>query len=107
MADKDTSKIVLPLEWHVPDDLVTRYANNLLIQHTEHEFILSFFEVMPPLTVGSPEEQAAQLQAIGAVRAECVARVVVSADRIASFVEALRSSYEKYPVTSGEKDGDV
>jgi len=107
MADKDTSRILLPIEWHVPDDLVTRYANNLLIQHTEHEFILSFFEILPPLAVGSPEEQAAQLQAIGAVRAECVARVVVSSDRIASFVEALRGSYEKYPASSGEKDGDV
>jgi hypothetical protein len=49
MAEKDTSRILLPIEWHVPDDLVTRYANNLLIQHTEHEFILSFFEILPPL----------------------------------------------------------
>jgi len=106
MADQDTSRILLPIEWHVPDDLVTRYANNLLIQHTEHEFILSFFEILPPLAVGSPEEQAAQLQAIGAVRAECVARVVVSADRMGSFVEALRGSYEKYPASSGEKGGE-
>jgi hypothetical protein len=105
MADQNTSRILLPIEWHVPDDLVTRYANNLLVQHTEHEFIVSFFEMLPPLAVGSPEEQAAQLQAIGAVRAECVARVVVSADRMASFVEALRGSYERYTATLGERDG--
>jgi hypothetical protein len=105
MAEKDASKILLPIEWHVPDELVTRYANNLLVQHTEHEFILSFFELQPPLTVGSPEEQAAQLQAVGAVRAECVARVVISASRMASFVETLRSSSEKFPASSGEKDG--
>jgi hypothetical protein len=45
MAEKETSRILLPIEWHVPDELVTRYANNLLVQHTEHEFILSFFEL--------------------------------------------------------------
>jgi hypothetical protein len=41
------------------------------------------------------------------VRAECVSRVVVSANRMASFVKTLRSSSENFPASSDEKDGDA
>jgi hypothetical protein len=106
MVEKDTSGIMLPIEWHVPDDLVSRYASNVLIQHTEHEFVLSFFELQPPLTVGSPEEQVAQLEAIGAVRAECVARIIISPARIGAFIEALTSNHEKYLAALSEQEGE-
>ena len=86
----------LPIEWHCPEGLVSRYANHIVVQHTEHEFYLSFFEIPPPLVVGAPEEQMARLAQMGAVRAECVARIVVSAQAFQAFVRVLQSSLDGY-----------
>ena len=52
----------LPIEWNYPESIVSRYATNLVVQHTEHEFILSFFEVKPPVILGTAEEQKEKAQ---------------------------------------------
>jgi hypothetical protein len=34
----------LPIEWYIPDDLVSQYATHIVVQQTPQEFIISFFE---------------------------------------------------------------
>lgn len=83
------------LEWNIPDDIVARYATNMIVQRSEHEFIISFFEVKPPLLLGSPEEINEKLSKIKSVQANCVAQIIVAADKMSSFVEALQKNLEK------------
>src|SRR3989442_15647267 len=80
----------LPIEWHIPDNLQSRYANNILVQSSEHEFIVSFFEAQVPPFVGPPDENAVRLKQLGVVRAECVARIIVNPDLFPAFVNALQ-----------------
>jgi len=40
--DKSERKTVA-LEMQLPDGLSTKYATNMIIQHTEHEFMIFFF----------------------------------------------------------------
>jgi len=89
-------QIILPLEWHIPDGILSRYVTNIVVQHTEHEFIISFFEVRPPIVLGSDEEKEAQLKQIDSVRAECVARIVVAADRLPDFIRVLNENLATY-----------
>jgi Protein of unknown function (DUF3467) len=86
----------LPIEWYFPEHIASRYATNLVVQNTEHEFTISFFEVHPPLLLGSPEERELQLQQTKSIRAECVARVIIAAERMPEFVRVIQGQIEVY-----------
>jgi hypothetical protein len=96
MSDQDEQPKRVPIDWHYPDGLVSRYADNLVVQHTPDAFVLSFFEVQPPLLTGSPEEKQARLQHIETVRAECVARVIVPPGQIESIIRVLQENADTY-----------
>jgi hypothetical protein len=73
---------VLPIEWHLPEPGISRYATHMFIQRSDNEFILTFYEVQPPLIIGNESVTSAQ--------AESVARIIVSPQRMAEFVEMFR-----------------
>lgn len=80
------------------------YATNITVQHTDHEFVISFYEARPPVVLGTPEERAEQLEAIDHVFAPCVARITVTASRMEGFVKALQDNYENYRKTICKED---
>lgn len=88
--------VVKPIGWMFPEDLVSRYATRIVVQHEKHEFVISFFELQHPPLLGSPEEARALLEKMEFVPAKCVARVVVSPSRIQGFIDALQKNYAKY-----------
>jgi len=81
---------------------VSRYANNMVIQHSDQEFIISFFEVFPPLLFGTPGDLD-KVAALKSVRGECVARVIVSAERLPIFIQALQTNLERFASRQEEK----
>ena len=66
------------------------------MQHTENEFILSFFEAEVPILLGTPDENLARLQSIGSVKAHCVARIIVSPNRMTELLRILGENYSRY-----------
>jgi Protein of unknown function (DUF3467) len=91
----DTSKIALPIEF-LESDVRTNAATNIVVQHTEHEFFISFYEIHPPLILGEGEERRHAAEAVKSVSARCVARIIVAGDRMPEFVEVLERNLEKY-----------
>ncbi len=91
---EEARQVSLKLEWRIPEGLAGRYATNMVVQRTEHEFILSFFEAYPPMVIGSPDEIKAQLEQLETVRAECIARIIVAASRMPEFVEVLQKNLQ-------------
>jgi hypothetical protein len=85
----------VPIEWRVPDDMIPRYASNMVVQYTGQEFIVSFFETLPPLLLGTPAEIEKKLDGMGSVPAECIARLIVSTDRMPKFIQALQTNLEQ------------
>ena len=63
----------LPIEWHVPENLIPPFATNMIVHQTETEFKLYFFQVNPPFRFG-PSDPPTK------IRADCVAREIVTAD---------------------------
>lgn len=95
--------VEIPIEWDYSEN-TSRYATNLIVQHTEHEFILSFFEIKPPILLGSPEEQAQKALEIKSIKAKCVARVVISAGRMPDFLRVLQDNLNKYQARSDQEE---
>lgn len=94
--ENEKNILSLPIDWHIPKDLRTGYATNLVVQHTEHEFILSFYEVYPPILLGSKDDIANRVEELDTVRAECVGRMVVSAERMSEFIKVMQNNLTKY-----------
>lgn len=86
----------LPIEWHIPDSIQSQYANNILVQSSPYEIVISFFETQLPPVVGRPEENITKLQEIGSLRADCVARIIVAPALLPSVISALQSGLEAY-----------
>ncbi len=102
MAENGSNKpqanigVEVPIEWSMPESMVSRYATNLVVQNGEHEFTLNFYEVRVPIILGSPDEQIEQLSKIDSVRADCVARIIIAADRLEEFISVLQGNLEKH-----------
>ena len=92
----ESKAIKIPIEYSYHRDFMSRYANNVVIQHTEDEFIISFFEVLPPLLLGSPESQAAQAAELESVKADCVARIIVPEKMMPNIIKVLQENLDKH-----------
>jgi hypothetical protein len=96
--------LTLAVRWEVPDSIVSRYVNHMSVQRSEQNYYLSFYEAKPPLTLGTGEEVLAKLRELGEVPAICVAQLIVSADRLETFVKVLQDSLTRLavPIIDGE-----
>ena len=80
------------LDFHVPNEVRTKFAQEVAIQAVHTEFILSFFEVrLPIVQTNMSEKDVASL-----IKTICVSRVALSAERIPSLIEALQSRLAKF-----------
>jgi hypothetical protein len=105
MAENEKGTFVkqIPLQREYPTDLQSNFVSNLVIQHQPHAFILSFFEVWPPPIVGeTDEEKREQVEQIESVKATCVARLVVTPDKMKDFLDTMQENYEQYEEMMGE-----
>lgn len=93
---EERPKVQVPIEWHISEDIDSKYATNLVIQHSEHEFIINFFEMRHPLILGDPDQVRKQWEKLESVRAECVARIIVSPDRMQEFINVMQADLNKY-----------
>jgi hypothetical protein len=86
----EEKNVQIPIEWRYPDYTISRYATNLIVQKTPHEYILSFFEVHPPLILG-----AESIDKLESVAADCVARIIVAAGKMPDFVAVLQEQLKR------------
>jgi len=93
---KDSGVIEVPVQWFTPDSIVTRYATDMLVQQSEHEFTISFFELMKPVVLGTEAEKQKIFKELKFVRKECVARITIAPTRIEDFIKALQSSHNRF-----------
>ena len=92
---------VVPIEWAIPPNIITRVASNVIVQHTAEEFLISFFEIVPPPFIGTDEEIAEQYAQISSVRATCVARVLVTPARMEQFIHVMEENLNRWKASYG------
>ena len=86
----------VPLKWVTPSDLQALYANQMTVQHTEHEFFITFYQAKPPLGLSSEE-----IMAIEEIEARAVAQIVIPASAMPGFVRAWQDNLERHDKALG------
>jgi len=78
-------------------DVMPVYANHVTAQFLGSEYVISFYAAFPPML--SPEE-ARKTEVIN-VEAKCVARLVMSRERMPEIVKALAENVSRATATGG------
>ena len=89
-------KIEVPISREFPAGQVGFLSNHFVIQHDGPEFHLLFFQTHPPVVLTETEDEARKVLEKAEARSVCVARIIVSAERMPSFVSAMQQNLEKY-----------
>ena len=91
MKDKSVKQgIEASLKWNIPDNIITRFASNMVVQTLESGFRLSFFEAYPDIVLDENQEPPREVQA------NCVASVIVPINKLPAFIGVLQQQYEKH-----------
>jgi hypothetical protein len=76
------------IHFRIPPRMPSVYAHHLIVQESENEVLLSFFEVIPSIFTGEEQERIKQAQESG-VTADCVARITVAKQQFVRFAAVL------------------
>jgi hypothetical protein len=110
MAKKQSKEppqgVEVPIAWHY-EGAPAVFANQMIVSADAHDVHLYFFEVAPPLLLGTDEEKKEQAEKLVAVNARCVIRVIINKERLADFAGALQATAAKIdelkgPVSNGK-----
>lgn len=86
----------VPVVWLDRDTEPILFANVILAQHVNDEFIISFGQASPPVLQGSEEERREALANLTAVPVKAVARIGVTPQRMREFVNVMWQNLERY-----------
>lgn len=91
----------ITINWEIPSDVVAQYTNNFVVQHTPDAFFLSFYQIRPPIILGTPEERQKQLDQIDSANARFLTQVAMSPAQMAQLIKGLQENLDKYLKTFG------
>jgi hypothetical protein len=95
---KDIKTLRLPIKWNIPDTIITRFATNIVIQTVENAFKISFFEAKPEIRMASTDGVPTE------VRADCVASLIISYEKLPSFINALQKHLENHNASKNKTE---
>ena len=81
----------IPMIWNFPEDLLSGYATNILVQAGEQELFVSFFEIQHPILL-KPDD----INTVESVKAECFAKIIVTPERLATFIPVLQQQLDAF-----------
>lgn len=93
--EEQPGELTLKIDWNIPDDIVTKFATNVVVQMLENEFKVSFFEAKPEIVLGD-EIKLKAIKDKGTVRADCIGSFIVTADRMPNFINAMKKVFDIY-----------
>jgi len=96
MEEKDQDRVAIPVKYVVPDEIVTQYVTDMVVQHSDQEFLISFWEIQRPVLLGSEEERKAQIQMIKFLENRCIARFAITPERMQKFLDAMKENLDRY-----------
>lgn len=89
----------------IPENLQSYFVHNLVAQHQIDHFILSFFEVWPPMIVTeTDEEKQRAIDALTSVDAKCVARLILTPAKMQEVVSVLSENLRRYDEKLKERE---
>jgi hypothetical protein len=102
MADQTDDAKVVPVIWEVPVGLPTHYSTNLIVQHTDEDFTITFWDVRPPVLIGTLEEKRKQVEALKAIRPTALVRIILSPGKMREFTQVMRDNLKTFDETRAD-----
>jgi len=105
MTKKEEQKeqqLSLSIEWNIPDNIIARFATNIVVQRMENEFKISFFETKPPIILS--DEDREKLKKAGTIRADCIGSIIVTPDRLRKFIQTMDKQLSEYNIKQEKKE---
>jgi len=93
----------LRLRWEIPDDMDILWASNFSIQHSAREFVLTFFQVAPPLLI-EPTEEELKAIAVEGIRAKAVARIALTPAALQELIEVAEKNWASFAKLLEQED---
>lgn len=84
----------LTIEWPV-DPGAAQFANNIVVQSDERTLYLSFFQLNPPMIMGSQAERKQQLDAMSSIEPRLISRIALPLDQMEKLDEAMKEHLVK------------
>lgn len=105
MSDREDQIVrELPIEWRIPDSLLTSRTNYVTIQQSGvDEFTVSFFERRLPTIIGSLEEQLERFNSLEVISAICTARLTINHQELLAFSATFNETIEEFQQTQRQK----
>jgi hypothetical protein len=105
-SELTTKKI--KLNFIFPENLETKFVNHVVVQHQKDFFTLAFFETVLPLVIGaSEEERKAEFDKIDSIDAKCLARLIITPEKMNELVTALQENKDnRLKMVESEKKQD-
>jgi hypothetical protein len=87
----------IKINYVFPENIESKFVNQVVVQNQKDFFTLSFFETVMPIIVGeSEEERASLLEKIESIDAKCIARFIVTPEKISQIVNALQVNIKRH-----------
>lgn len=91
----------LPIKWNIPDNMIARFATNIVVQTIENEFKISFFEIQPPIILSDKDRE--NVKKLGTIRADCLGTIIVTPDRMQKFIQLMNEQLSRYNNSKQQK----
>ena len=91
------------LRWEIPDDMDILWASNFSIQHSAREFVLTFFQVAPPLLIEPTEEELKAIVVEG-IRAKAVARIALTPAALQELIDVVQVNWASFVKLSEQRE---
>lgn len=95
-SKKDIVVELPPVVWNIPDNIITRFAGEVIVQVLENEFKISFFESKPEIIFGGPSKLPKE------IKFDCVASIIISPNKIPGFIDVLQQQLDLYAKRKSE-----
>jgi len=89
-------EIEVPIDWHVPESIIGRYVDNVIVQPGNYGITIFFFETQIPPFVGPPEVVRDYILKKSPIRSECIGKMIVDPELMPKMIEALQTGLENY-----------
>ena len=104
MAEGTEAKAVsLSINRVIPKELKgSKFANDVVIQHAQGSFTISFFEILIPIILEKDEEKRNKIiKELKEIEAHCVARVTLSPNQLLKMLDAIQENIIRYETQFG------
>ncbi len=102
MSGKTEKEITAKLNFVFPKELKSYFSDNFAVQHQKDHFILSFYEVMHPVILGTEEERISQIKNMKEIDATCISRILVTPEKLKDIIKVLNENLATFEARKKE-----